>query len=118
MELNMSQFQKEFESLNLQHQVKLTEKKTQLEAAMTGLQSQPQLEKFIKEALDVNDKLKQQEQDIFFQQASITKYYYDSSEILIQQVAIQKLECGILKKKINEHIQWQASDSGKEVDLP
>lgn len=54
MKLKMSQFQKDFESLNLQHQTKITEKQTQLEAAMTRLQSQPQLEQFIKEALDVN----------------------------------------------------------------
>ena len=45
----MSQFQKDFERLNLQHQVQLTEKQTQLEAAINKLQSQPQLEKFIKE---------------------------------------------------------------------
>ena len=43
----MSQFQKYFESLNLQHQVQITEKKTQLEEEMTILQSQPQLEKFL-----------------------------------------------------------------------
>ena len=42
----------------------------------------------------------------------------DSNKILIQQIAIQKLECERLEKKINEEIQWQASDSGKEVYLP
>ena len=60
MELKMSQFEKDFESLNLQHQVQLTEKKTQLAATLNKLQRQPHLEKFIKEALDVNAKLKQQ----------------------------------------------------------
>ena len=113
----MSQFQKDFESLNLQHQVQFTEKKTQLEVVMNILQSQPQLDKFINESLDVNAKLKQQ-QEVFFQQYYITSSYCDPSEILIQQVAIQKLECENIEKKINEHIQWQASDSGKEANLP
>ena len=44
--------------------------------------------------------------------------YSNSNEILIQQVAIQKLECEKVEKKINEQIQWKASDSGKEADLP
>ena len=65
----------------------------------------------------MNDKLKQQ-QDVFFQKASITISYCDSSEILIQQVAIYKLECENVEKKINEHIQWKASDLGKEANLP
>ena len=64
----------------------------------------------------MNAKLKQQ-QEAFFQQASITSSYYDSSEILIEQVAIKKLECEKIEKKINEFIQWQASDLGKEGDL-
>ena len=55
----MFQFQKDFEKLNLQHHVQITEKQAQLEAT-TWLQIQPQLEQFIKEALDINDKLKQQ----------------------------------------------------------
>ena len=49
---------------------------------MTGLQSQPQSEKFIKEGLDVNDKLKKQ-QEVFCQQAFIIESYCDSNEILI-----------------------------------
>ena len=65
----------------------------------------------------MNAKLKHQ-QEIFRQQALISSSYCDSSEILIQQVAIQKLECEKIEKKINEHIQWQASDSGKEANLP
>ena len=84
---------------------------------MTKLQSQPQLDKFIKEAQDVNAKLKKQ-QEVFFHQASIIDSYCDSNKILIQQVVIQKLECERLEKKINKHIQWQASDLGKEVDIP
>ena len=83
---------------------------------MNKLQSQPHLEQVIREELDVNAKLKQK-QEVFFQQASIIDSYCDSNEILIQQVAIQKLECEKLEKKINEHIQWQASNSGKEANL-
>ena len=84
---------------------------------MNRLQSPPQLVQFIKETLDVNAKLKQQ-QEVFYQQASITSSYCGLSEILIQQVAIQKLECEKIEKKINEHIQWQALDSCKEANLP
>ena len=101
----------------MQHQVQLTEKETQLEAAMNKLEIQPRVEKFIREALEMNAKLKHQ-QEIFCQQASITSSYYDSSEILIQQVANKKLDCEKIEKKINEFIQWQESDSGKEYDLP
>ena len=41
---------------------------------MTKLQSQPQLEQFIKEALDLNTKLKK-EQEVFFHQASMIDSY-------------------------------------------
>ena len=82
MKSKMAQFQKVFESLKLQHQAEITEKQTQMEATMTRLQIQPQLEQFIKEALDVNAKLKQQ-QEAFCQNVSITASYCDSSEILI-----------------------------------
>ena len=58
------------------------------------------------------------EQEVFFHQTSIIESCFDSNKILIQQIAIQKLECERLEKKINEHIQWKASDSGKEADLP
>ena len=71
----------------------------------------------MKEVLDVNAKLKK-EKEIFFHQASIIDFYFDSNKILIQKIAIQKLECERLAKKINEYIQWKASESGKEVDLP
>ena len=74
----MSQLQNHFESLNLQNQVELIEKKTQLEEKMNKLQIQPQLENFTKEALDVNAKLKRQK-EVFFQQASITGSYCDSN---------------------------------------
>ena len=66
----MAQFQKYFESLKLQHQAEIIEKQEQIEATTARLQGQPQLEQFIKEALDVNAKLKQQ-QEVFFQQPSI-----------------------------------------------
>ena len=84
---------------------------------MNKLQSQPQLEQFIKEALDLNTKLKK-EQEIFFHQASMIDSYCDSSKIMIQQIVIQKLECERLEKKMEEHIQWQVSDSGKQANLP
>ena len=67
MELKISQFQKDFEILTLQHQVKLTEKEMQVEAAMNKLKIQPQVELFIREALEMNEKIKQQ-QEIFCQQ--------------------------------------------------
>ena len=53
-----TQFHKDIESLKLQHQTELNEKQAQLEIATTKLQSQLRLEKFIKEALDLNTKLK------------------------------------------------------------
>ena len=37
---------------------------------------------------------------------------------MIQQIEIQKLECERLEKKIEEHIQWQISDTGKQANLP
>ena len=67
--------------------------------------------------MDVSAKLKKK-QEVFFHQASIIDSYCDSNKILIQQVAIQKLECEKLEKKMKEHIQLQESDLGKEVDLP
>ena len=82
MKKNMAQFQKYLESLKLQNQEEINEKQAQMEETMTRLQSQPQLEKFIKEELDVNAKLKQQ-QEVFFQQASIIDSYCDSNEIVI-----------------------------------
>ena len=48
MKSNMAQFQKDFYSIKLQHQTEITEKQAQLLVAMTRLQIQPQLEKFIK----------------------------------------------------------------------
>ena len=84
---------------------------------MVELQSQPQLEKFIKEALDVNTMLKK-EQQMFFHQASMINSYCDSNKIMIQQIAIQKLEFERLEKKIEEHIQWKISDIGKKANLP
>ena len=44
--------------------------------------------------------------------------YYDSNKIMIQQIAIQKLECERLEKKIEEHIQQKISDTGKQANLP
>lgn len=70
---------------------------------MAELQSQPQLEQFIKEALDVNTMLKK-EQEVFCHQALMIDSYFDSNKIMIQQIEIKKLECEILEKKIEEHI--------------
>ena len=66
---------------------------------MAELQSQPQLEQFIKEALDVNTMLKK-EQEMFCHQDSMIDSYCDSNKIMIQQIEIQKLKCEILEKKI------------------
>ena len=54
IEMKMSQFQKDFYRLKLQHQVQISEKETQIEVAMDKLKIQPQTEKFIKEALEWN----------------------------------------------------------------
>ena len=43
--------------------------------------------------------------------------YCDSNKIMIQQIAIQKLECEKLQKRIEEHIQWKDSDMGKKSNL-
>ena len=37
---------------------------------------------------------------------------------MIQQIAIQKLECEKLQSQIEEYIQWQDSDAGKKANLP
>ena len=92
IELKMSQFQKYFERLKLQHQVKITEKETQLEATMDKLKSQPSVKQFIKEALEINAKLRKQK-ETFRQQVSITNSYCDTSKILFQQVANRRIEC-------------------------
>ena len=58
VKVNTTQFHKDIESLKLLYQIEINEKQAQLEVAMTKLQSQLQLEKFIKETLDLNTKLK------------------------------------------------------------
>lgn len=80
---NMAQFQKDFESLKRQHQIEINEKQAWMETTMIRIQIQPQLEKFIKEALDINAKLKKKE-EVFCHQASMIDSYCDSNKILIQ----------------------------------
>ena len=58
------------------------------------------------------------QQKEFFHQAAIIDSYCDSNKILIQQIAIQKLECEKFQKQIEEHIQWKGSDVGKKANLP
>ena len=58
------------------------------------------------------------EQEMFCQQVSMLDSYCDSIKIMIQQIAIQKLECERLEKKIEEHIQWKILDTGKQANLP
>jgi len=117
IKISTAQFHEDIESLKLKYQTELNEKQAHLERAMAELQSQPQLEQFIKETLDVNTMLKK-EQEIFYHQASMIDSYCDSNKIMIQQIAIQKLECERLEKKIEEHIQWQIPDIGKQANLP
>ena len=58
------------------------------------------------------------EQEMFCHQASMIDSYCDSNKIMIQQIEIQKLEYERLEKKIEEHIQWQISYTGKQDNLP
>ena len=46
-----------------------------------------------------------EKQKEFFHQVSMIDSYCDSKKIMIQQIAIQKLECEKLQKQIEEHIQ-------------
>ena len=78
----MSQFPKEFYRLKLQHQVQILEKETQIEAAMDKLKIRPQTKKFIKDALEWNTNLKQQQEDLCHK-ILVTTSYYDTSNILI-----------------------------------
>ena len=117
IKISITQFHENIENLKLKYQTELNEKQAHLEIAMNKLQSQPQLEKFIKEALDVNTMLKK-EQEMFCHQASMIDSYCDSNKITIQQIAIQKLECERLENKIEEHIQWQILDTRKQANLP
>ena len=71
---------------------------------MDKLKSQPQIEKFIKEELEWNAKLKQQQEDICHQ-ISVTSSYFDTRKILTQKVANMKLECEKVKKNISDFIQ-------------
>ena len=48
-------------------------------------------------------------QKLFCHQVSMIDSYCDSNKIMIQQIAIQKLECEKLQNKIEEHIQWHRS---------
>ena len=87
IKIRTNQFHEDIKNLKLKSQIELNEKKAHLERAMAELQSQPQLEQFIKEALDVNNMLKK-EQEIFCHQASMVDSYFDSNKIMIQQIEI------------------------------
>ena len=84
----MSQFQKYFE---------------RLEVPMDKFKILPQVERFIKEALEMNSNLTRQ-QETFCQKISNTSCYCDTSKTLIEKVANRRLECENIEKKVTEFI--------------
>ena len=83
-----------------------------MQAILDKFKDNPQIDEFIKEALELNSLLEQQ-QEIFHQRISLINPYCESSNKLNNQAINQRLEYKELNKRISKFITWQESKEGK-----
>lgn len=88
-----------------------------MQAMVDKFKDNPQIDEFIKEAVNLNSLLLQQE-ETFYQKISQINPYYETSDKLTIHVIDIRFEYEKIHKNVLEFITWKESEDGRKVDLP
>lgn len=75
----------------------------------------PQIDEFIKEALNLNSQIMQQK-EVLCQKISRISPYCENSDKLTNEVVDMRLEYEEIHKRISDFITWKESEYGRKAD--
>ena len=103
--------------MQIQHQASLAEKDVRVQAMIEKYKDNPQIDQFVKEALNLNAQLMQQK-EVLCQKLSQINPYCEINGKLIREVVDMKLEYDKVHKRISDFITWQESEYGGKANVP